>query len=297
MYSAEKIRNAEIKKSAFGGYHVDEVDDLLDAVADDFAKLEQEKAEVEARLAILSEKLEGYRTSENSIHTALLNAQRLADQTVKEASEAAGHTTTEAAKKAALVVSDAETQAEDIVAEAERKADAIIADAIAKTESMIAAAHDSVARQQMLFDRLKVETKNLRDSLLQKYKRQITFVESLPDEVPFDAERAAEVLRFAFDSVPDYEAMAEAARPTTDVDVKAVIEQARAAAEPDAAQADTSSADEAEAAPAASEVPAAPAEAETAQELQPELPIADGKAEKSAEAGGFVVSTDVEGLE
>lgn len=291
MYSAEKIRNAEIKKSAFGGYHMDEVDDLLDAVADDFAKLEQEKAEAEARLAILSEKLEGYRTSENSIHTALLNAQRLADQTVKEASEAAGHTTTEAAKKAELVVSDAETEAEEILAEAGRKADAIVADAIAKTESMIAAAHDSVARQQMLFDRLKVETKNLRDSLLQKYKRQITFVESLPDEVPFDAERAAEVLTFAFDSVPDYEAMATAARPKTDVDVRAVIEHARAAA---------SAADETEASSSGEEkAESLAAAAETAEELQPELPMtgAGGTDTGDTADGGFVVNTDIEGLE
>ncbi|MGI6269630.1 MAG: DivIVA domain-containing protein [Candidatus Howiella sp.] len=291
MYSAEKIRNAEIKKSAFGGYHMDEVDDLLDAVADDFAKLEQEKAEAEARLAILSEKLEGYRTSENSIHTALLNAQRLADQTVKEASEAAGHTTTEAAKKAELVVSDAEAEAEEILAEAGRKADAIVADAIAKTESMIAAAHDSVARQQMLFDRLKVETKNLRDSLLQKYKRQITFVESLPDEVPFDAERAAEVLTFAFDSVPDYEAMAAAARPKTDVDVRAVIEHARAAASA-ADEAETSSSGEEKAESLA-------AAAETAEELQPELLMTGADATDTGDTadGGFVVNTDIEGLE
>lgn len=290
MYSAEKIRNAEIGKSTFGGYRMDEVDDLLDAVADDFAKLEQEKAEAEARLAILSEKLEGYRMSENSIHTALLNAQRLADQTVKEASEAAGHTTTEAAKRAELVVSDAETEAEEILNQAEQKADAIIADAIAKTESMIAAAHDSVARQQMLFDRLKVETKNLRDSLLQKYKRQITFVESLPDEVPFDAERAAEVLSFAYDSVPDYEAMAAAARPVTDVDVKAVIDHAGAAAE----KADT----EPEAESSCSEAAVSKDEAETA-ETQSQLPLAaaDEASGVSHSADGFVVNTALDELE
>lgn len=215
MYSSEKIRNAEIKKSALGGYNMDSVDDLLDEVADDFARLEKIAADSEAKAIALNEKLEEYRASESSIHTAILNAQRIADQTVKEASEAAGHTAADSAKKAETLISDAEEKAASIVSEAEEKANIIVADAIAKTESIIAAAHDSVARQQALFDKLKVETKELRDELLQKYKRQISFVESLPDEVPFDAERAAEVMAFAFDNVPDYDAWAASVKPST----------------------------------------------------------------------------------
>lgn len=214
MYSADKIRNADLKKAKFGGYNMDEVDDLLDEVADAYEKLEQAKADADARYAILTEKVEGYRSSENSIHTALLNAQKLADQTVKEASEAAGHAAADAAKRAETVISQAEEKAAQIIGDAQLKAKGIVADSIAKTESMIAAAHDSVARQQMLFDKLKVETCNMRDDLLARYKKQISFVESLPDEVPFNAERAAEVITFEFDSVPDYEAIASAAKPS-----------------------------------------------------------------------------------
>ena len=212
MLSAEQIRNISIKKSAIGGYNMEEVDELLDKLAVQSADFEKERADLVSKIAALGDKMNDYRSSENSISTTLLMAQKTADDTVKEASEAAGHIKTDATKKAEIITSEAEKKAMSIVSAAENKANTIVTDAIAKTESMIAAAHDSVARQQMMFDRLKLEVKELRNSVLEKYKRQITFVDTLPDEVPFGPERAAEVSAFCFDQVPDYEAMTVAAR-------------------------------------------------------------------------------------
>lgn len=228
MYSAEQIRKIEIKRATFSGYNMDDVDNILDNAADSIELLQKEKADAEARAAALAEKLEMYSTSESSIHSAIINAQRLADQTVKEASESAGHTISDANMKAETTLKDAEEKAAAILAEAEEKANYIVNDAIAKTECMIAAAHDSVARQQMMFDKIKLETKELKELVLQKYNRQITFLEQLPDEVPFDAERAAEVMAFSYDKVPDYDEMAAAARPGKAAETAAVTAEPEA---------------------------------------------------------------------
>ncbi len=207
MYTAANIRDLEIKRTTFGGYNLDEVDDLLDAIADQLEKGDSEKDELRETIAKLNGRLEEYRESEGSIHTTLLNAQRMADQTIKEASETAGHTSAEAAKKAEITVNNAELEAQQILSDARLEADRIIKDAIAKTESMISAAHDSVARQQLLFDKVKVETRNFKAGLMEAYKAQVELISGLPDEVPFDAVHAAEAISFAFDQAPDYQAM------------------------------------------------------------------------------------------
>lgn len=223
MYSAEQIRKIEIKKATFGGYNMDEVDDILDEAADSIEHLQKQVADAKAQAQALSDKLDTYSTSESSIHSAIINAQRLADQTVKEASESAGHTLADANMKAELTIKDAQEKADAILAQAEEKADAIVNDAIAKTESMIAAAHDSVARQQLLFDKLKVETAQLKETVMQHYARQVELLDAMPDEVPFDAERAAQAIAFAYDQVPDYAAMADVSRPSARVEEAAVI--------------------------------------------------------------------------
>ncbi|MEG1887815.1 MAG: hypothetical protein RR177_06755, partial [Oscillospiraceae bacterium] len=81
----------------------------------------------------------------------------------------------------------------------------ILAQAVEKSESMIAAAHDSVARQQLNFDKLRTEVAAFKKNIISKYKSQIELIAQIPDEVPFDAKRASEALAFQYDKVPDFE--------------------------------------------------------------------------------------------
>ena len=73
-----------------------------------------------------------------------------------------------------------------------------------KSEAMISAAHDSVARQQLLFDKLKLDIVNFKSQVMAIYKEHIDSLSKLPDEVPFDSVRAAEASAFNFESIPDY---------------------------------------------------------------------------------------------
>lgn len=72
------------KAKGFGGYKIDDVEDFMDRVAEYVEQLENEKRDMEKKLAVLADKLEEYRADEDSLRTALLGAQKLGDSVIKE---------------------------------------------------------------------------------------------------------------------------------------------------------------------------------------------------------------------
>lgn len=203
MRTADEIRNIQFQRAAMGGYKQADVDIFLEELADTVEAMSKEKQEIDSKVLGLTRKIEEYQSSEGSIHTALLSAQRLADQTVKEAGEAAGHMTSEATKKSQLMVSEAEQEAAAIMKAVEEKITKMMNDAIAKSESMIAAAHDSVARQQLLFDKMRIDVVAFRSAILPKYEEMISILDKMPNEVPFGPERIAEAVNFEYNKKPE----------------------------------------------------------------------------------------------
>lgn len=212
MLTAEDVRAVEFGRST-RGYKQSDVDVFLEEVASAMEALMRERTDYENKLRTLNRKIEEYQEAEGSIHTTLLNAQRMADQTVKEAGESAGRVTSEATRKAQQLVEQAEEEAAALRKAAEEEITARMNDAIAKSESIISAAHDSVARQQLLFDKLKAEAAAFKNLMIPKFEDLLSLMQKLPAEVPFGPERAAEALSFAYDKLPDYAAMAAAAKP------------------------------------------------------------------------------------
>lgn len=208
MRTAEEIRNMEFQKSTVGGYKQADVEIFLDEVAGIIDTLTNERDALDNQVAALTKKVEEYHQSEGSIHTALLSAQRLADQTVEEATAKAASVTKEAETKARTLLADAKEQAESLIRSAEKKTSMQLNDAVVKTESMITAAHDSVARQQLYFDKLRVEVANFKAKMLPEFEAQVALISKLPDEVPFAPERAAEAAAFEVGKKPDFAAFA-----------------------------------------------------------------------------------------
>lgn len=100
------------KAKGFGGYKIDDVEDFMDRVAEYVEQLENEKLDMEKKLAVLADKLEEYRADEDSLRTALLGAQKLGDSVIKESKT-----------KAEIILRDASIKAEKIVGDAHLKAD------------------------------------------------------------------------------------------------------------------------------------------------------------------------------
>ena len=120
MTTAQDIREKTFEKS-FNGYNMNQVDDFLDQLAADITALTKENASLKSKMRVLVEKVEEYRTTEDSMRSALLSAQ----------------------KTGAQIESDAQARADAIVAEARDAADRISrrsADGIANEEAKLAEA-------------------------------------------------------------------------------------------------------------------------------------------------------------
>ena len=232
LHTGDFIRSVKFDYSV-RGYKVADVDMFLDEVAEDVDKLiAQNRALGERLTKLMKEQENGAPTpktneapvvektvspkvdnsdSIESVQSILVSAQRFSDQIINEANE-----------KAASILYEANTKAKEIdekvasvlgafekdIAERKSNADAqiskMLTDAAIKSEGIITAAHDSVARQQLLFDKLKGEVSEFKKRLFDNHKQQLEILQKFPDTVPYDPEHAAKALEFEVNAEPDF---------------------------------------------------------------------------------------------
>ncbi len=224
LHTGDYIRSVKFDY-AMRGYKVTDVEMFLDEVASDVDKLIAQNRALGERLTTLMKEQEGgsakvaepaakpvnNNDSIENVQSILVSAQRFCDQIINEANE-----------KAASILFEANTKAKEIdekvatvlaafekdIAERKTNADAeiekMLTDAAIKSEGIITAAHDSVARQQLLFDKIKVEVSEFKKQLFDNHKKQLEILQKIPDSVPYDPEHAAKAIAFQVDSEPDY---------------------------------------------------------------------------------------------
>ncbi len=219
MRSSSDISNVEFQKT-MGGYKPSDVQQYLSEVAEDYGQLQRRIAELESANAAQAKEITALKEEQISVHNLLINAQKLADKTVEDAKAEALKIVNEAHAAVTQIMSEAEArvasakqQANDIKKNSDMEMQKLLSKAVVKSENMITAAHDSVARQQLLFDKLKVEAAAFKKELIGIYKKQLDILKTMPDEVPFDAQRAADAMAFETDQAPDFKEMAVSRTP------------------------------------------------------------------------------------
>jgi len=85
MLTPQEVSSHTFTKAVMGGYNMAMVDEFLDELTDDYSSLYKENATLKAKLKVLVEKVEDYRTTEDSMRATLLTAQKMADNIVHEA--------------------------------------------------------------------------------------------------------------------------------------------------------------------------------------------------------------------
>jgi len=88
MLTPQDINEKGFDKAVFNGYDMGDVDDFLEIVSTDYNALYKENAILKGKLKVLVEKVEEYRTTEDAMRMALLNAQRMSDEITSNASKA-----------------------------------------------------------------------------------------------------------------------------------------------------------------------------------------------------------------
>ena len=94
------ITAQDIQEKAFDragkGYNMEQVDEFLDEMAEDFAAMSKENAALKSKMKMLVQKVDEYRQTEDSMRLALLSAQKLSAQIEEDARTKAEATMAEA---------------------------------------------------------------------------------------------------------------------------------------------------------------------------------------------------------
>lgn len=146
MISPQEIRTVTFDK-AVRGYRTEDVDAFLQQVAEQMEQLTAEKEDKEQKLYILAQKIEEYRKDEDNLKTALLNAQRMGENVIKEAKQ---------------------------------KAESILREAGIKAEDITRAATEQVQEEQLQLESIKAEVAQFKNNVLSLYKQHIESLSTLP---------------------------------------------------------------------------------------------------------------------
>ena len=171
MFTPQEIQEKTFVKAVFGGYDMETVDEFLEPLTEDYITLYKENAVLKSKMKVLVEKLEEYRSQEQSMRKALLSAQRTADSMVAEAE-----------KKCAVLMNQAQSTAQTKTSDA----DAIVA----REEQRINSAKETA---QSFIDKIENEIR-AHLALLEDLKKQdLTVKESAPvRQKPYDFEAEEE---------------------------------------------------------------------------------------------------------
>ena len=85
MFTPQEIQEQTFSKAVFGGYDMQQVDDFLEPLTEDYITLYKENSVLKAKMKILVEKLEEYRAQETQQSSAVADAQAKSAQMLKEA--------------------------------------------------------------------------------------------------------------------------------------------------------------------------------------------------------------------
>ena len=87
MLTPQEVSERAFPKASFGGYNMAQVDEFLDVLTEDYSALYSENAVLKSKMKVLVDKVEEYRSTEEAMRKALMAAQRMAEDLVKEAEQ------------------------------------------------------------------------------------------------------------------------------------------------------------------------------------------------------------------
>ena len=197
MLTPNDISSKKFEKSAFG-YKPEEVDAFLSEILGSYNEMYQEKTAAEEKLLVLAEKLEEYRSNEDSLRTVLMGAQKLGENIVRDSKA-----------KAEVMLADAENQVKQVFSESESK--------IIKEKDTLAT--------------LQKETADFKKRLLAMYRQHLELISLMPEnneekaeeteEVQIEEAVTEEVVEVAEEEIDfDEVSMAETKRIDLDLDVQ-----------------------------------------------------------------------------
>ena len=116
MFTPQEVSEKTFPKSArFNeGYQMAAVDEFLDSLTEDYTALFKDNVSLKAKLKVLAEKIEEYRSTEDSMRATLVTAQKMAAKLVQEAQTEKENMLADARKDAAVERAKLEAETEQV---------------------------------------------------------------------------------------------------------------------------------------------------------------------------------------
>lgn len=192
MLTPSKIKNHHFEAAGKNAYRAQSVDDFFEIVADSYEQMFKENGELVKKIGLLAERVEEYRNDEDNIRAALLTAQRMADQIMRETNEkseaqlaeaanSAKKQEEEAALKAKNLLDKAQSKADLLIAETQQKAQQMIEDATAEAKEQAVIARDRMIKTQAALDLIEKEADKFKRELLALYTEHIELINKIPE--------------------------------------------------------------------------------------------------------------------
>ncbi len=118
------VRRKEFR-SGFRGYDANQVDDFLDAVADEFERAYTENSRMREEISSLRERLQQFEELEGSIRAALVHAEQAAEDLRRSATQEAEDLRRSAGREADLTIRDAKARSHQILAESSSRVERV----------------------------------------------------------------------------------------------------------------------------------------------------------------------------
>lgn len=154
MITIDEIKNITFRQAKRkAGYNGDDVDAFVEDVIEAFEQLKKEKTNLVHKIDVLATRIEQYRADEETVRNALLASQKVSDACIREAKE-----------KAAKIVRDAE----------------------AKAQALLVDSNKMTAIEKENYLQLQSDAVNLRNELIELYKKHIQAIGDLPTSVDLE---------------------------------------------------------------------------------------------------------------
>lgn len=229
----QDIREKVLEKTVIGGYDIAAVDQFREEAAVALAEGQKETAVLKGKMKVLVDKIEDYRSTEDAMRLALVQAQKVAKQITEDAKAQAEQIKAEAEEYAAKVRAEADSYS--------RRTIGGLQQAKADEEERLLMAKASSAKFMQDARALCVEQLNYLDTLsaaagkpaaepaVEKPAAEEPAVEEPAPAAPASAADVQETIRSIESSV------ANSAEEEPEIDITPVIEAASPAVEPDEA--------------------------------------------------------------
>lgn len=159
MITARDIMTQQFEQVKMG-YKPEDVDNFLQALANQTAELLNEREGTEEKIQVLVDSIRQYKSEEDAVKDAVITAH----------------------KQARSILDEAQQKAAEIISEAQQRAEMIISDANIKSDEIVGDTADRAKREEKHLLEMQNATKEFKRNIIEMYRAHFELIANLPGD-------------------------------------------------------------------------------------------------------------------